>query len=49
MHVNNSIAVKTVGRISLCSGGKFEECEIYNYFFVKFYVLIRIEIDRLLR
>ena len=35
MYVN----IKTVGRISLCDGGKLEESEGYNYFFVVFYVL----------
>ena len=39
MQVNISIIVKTVGRISLCDGGKLEESEGYNYFFVVFYVL----------
>ena len=38
MHVNISIIVKTVGRISLNDGGEVEEPESYNYFFVVFYV-----------
>ena len=32
MHVNNSVTVKTVGRISLGDGGQLEESEGYNYF-----------------
>ena len=39
MHINISVTVKTVGGISLCDGGKLEESEGYNYFFVIFYVL----------
>ena len=39
MQVNNSVTIKTVGGISLCDGGKLEESERYNYFFVVFYVL----------
>ena len=39
MHVNISITVKTVGRISLCDGRKLEKSEGYNYFFVVFYVI----------
>ena len=39
MHVNNSVTVKTVGGISLCDGGKLEEYEEYNYFFIVFYML----------
>ena len=46
MHVNVNVTVKTVGRISLNDGGKLEESEGYNYFFVVFYV--RIEIDQVL-
>ena len=37
--LNNSVTVKTVGGISLCDGGQFEESEGYNYFYVVFYVL----------
>ena len=29
----------SVGGISLCDGGKLEESEGYNYFFIVFYVL----------
>ena len=39
MHVNMSVTVKPVGGISLLDGGKLEESEGYNYFFVVFYVL----------
>ena len=42
MHVNISVIVKTAGGgggISLWAGGKLEETEGYNYFFVVFYVL----------
>ena len=46
MHVNFSVTVKIVGGISICDGGKLEEPEGYNYFFVVFYALI--EIDQLL-
>ena len=38
MHVNVSVTVKTFGGISLFDGGKLEESEGYNYFFVVFYV-----------
>ena len=38
MHVNNNVAVKTVGGISLCHGGKLEESDGYNYFYVVFHV-----------
>ena len=31
---NNSVTVKTFGRISLCGDRKLEESEGYNYFFV---------------
>ena len=46
MHVNVSVTVKTVDEISLFDGEKLEESEGYNYFFVVFYV--RIKIDQLL-
>ena len=39
MHVNVSVTVKTVGRISSFDVGKSEESEDYNYFFVLFYML----------
>ena len=39
MHVNDSVTVKTVGGISLFDGGKLEESEGYNYFFVVVFVL----------
>ena len=48
MHVNNSVTVKTVGGISLCDGGQFEESEGYHYFYVVF-LCVRIEIDQLVR
>ena len=38
MHVNVSVTVKTVGKISLFDGGKLEESEGYNYFFIIFYL-----------
>ena len=37
MHVKVSVAVKTVGGISVFDGGKLEESEGNNYFFVVFY------------
>ena len=48
MHVNISVTVKTIGGISLCDGGKLEDSEGYNYFFIIF-LCVRIEIDQLLR
>ena len=42
MHVNVSITVKTVGGIFLFDGGKLEDSEGYSYFFVVFYVRIKI-------
>ena len=37
MHVKVSVTVKTVGGISVFGGGKLEESEGNNYFFVVFY------------
>ena len=34
MHVKISVTVKTVDGMSLCDGGKLEDSEGYNYFFV---------------
>ena len=40
MHVNVSgVTVKTGGGITFFDGGKLEESEEHNYFFVVFYVL----------
>ena len=39
MHVNVGVTVKTIGGMSLFDGGKLEESEGYNYFFVVYYVL----------
>ena len=39
MRVNFSVTVKTIGGISIWDGGKLEESEGYEYFFVVFYVL----------
>ena len=39
MHVNISVKVKTVGKISSNDVGKLEESEGYNYFLVVFYLL----------
>ena len=47
MHVNVSVTVKTVGGISLFDGGKLEESEGYNYFFLRRFLCVRIEIDHL--
>ena len=43
--VNTCITVKIVGGISLCNGGKLEESEGLNCFFIVF--CVRIEIDQL--
>ena len=37
--VNACITVKIVGGISLCNGGKLEESEGSNYFYIVFCVL----------
>ena len=37
-YMQTSALVKTVGGISLCDGGKLDETEGYNHFFVVFYV-----------
>ena len=39
IHVNISITVNTVGRISLCDGGKLVQSEGCNYFFIISFVL----------
>ena len=37
--INISVTVKTIGRISLCDGGKLQGYEGHNYFSVVFNVL----------
>ena len=44
MSVNNSATVKTIGGIFLCDGGKLEESERYNYFFVVLYMLESVDL-----
>ena len=46
MYVNACITVKIVGGISLCNGGKLEESEGPNCFFLSF-LIVRIEMDQL--
>ena len=48
MNVNLSVTVKNVGEISLLGGGKLEESEGYNYFFVVSYVFESKSWDQLL-